>query len=218
MIERRERRGSGCGQGVHGVSALALGQLALALADHRHGAAEDPAACVVLAAGRGGRRARPPVPEPAHGKGRVGRRGRGQRLVAAPLLCRLLATAGGVTGAVRPHRRGGRSLGGVEGRLRGRPLGARVGGAEHLGGRHPEAGLRAASLLQQEGLEGVAAGGGLAKVALDGARLAGQRGRRPRGAGRRSDGGRLRVALGPGLFLIRFLATQDLALGPSTKD
>lgn len=53
-------------------------------------------------------------------------------------------------------------------------MGAWVRGAEHLGSRHPETGLRATSLFQEEGLEGVAAGGGLAEVALDGAHLAGQ--------------------------------------------
>lgn len=64
---------------------------------------------------------------------------------------------------------------------------ARVGGAKHLGGGHPEAGLGAAALFQEQGLEGVAAGGGLAEVSLDGAALTGQRGPHPR---RRVGGGR----------------------------
>lgn len=49
-----------------------------------------------------------------------------------------------------------------------------VGALEHLGGGHPEASLGAAALLEQQGLEAVAAGAGAAKAPLDGARLAGE--------------------------------------------
>lgn len=95
----------------------------------------------------------------------------------------------------RQRRRGGVQLG-----LGACPLRAGVGGAQHLRGRHPEARLRAAALLQQQGLEGVAAGGGLAEVALDGACLAGQGGGGPRA--HPCGGGRWRLGLAPSLELV----------------
>lgn len=86
-------------------------------------------------------------------------------------------------------------------------LEAWVGGAKHLSSRHSKTGLRAAPLLQEKGLEAVAASGGLAEVALDGAGLPGQRGYYACGGGR----WRLGMIPSPGLVLLRIPATQDLA-------
>lgn len=101
---------------------------------------------------------------------------------------------------MRRRRRGGR--GGVQLGLGACSLEARVGGAEHLGRRHPETGLGAAAFLQEQSLEGVAAGAGLAEVALDGARLARQRRHAARAHACRGGGWRLWVGPGSGLLLV----------------
>lgn len=208
VFELREGLDWGSRQTFSRVSVLALSQLPLPLADHRHGAAEDPAPGVVLAAGGGRWNAGAPVPRPANGVGRRRRRGQREGVVAVPLhVSGPLTSAGGGGGA-------GGGSGGVQRALRAGPLEAGVGGAEHLGGGHPEAGLGAAPLPQEQGLEGVAAGGGLAEVSLDGASLTGQGRPCPRG---RAGGGRrwgLRLAPRPGLVFLRLSATQDLPLWP----
>ena len=99
-----------------------------------------------------------------------------------------------------------------------RPLRSRVGALEHLGGGHAEAALGAAALLEQQGLEAVAAGAGATQAALDGARLTREgQGRvvtrgNARGGHRRGGGGGRKEDVAATTVLLTVATAQNFPL------